>query len=239
MKFRDKIELTLDEYEQRGENNMSNDSKRLGHLLIAGDTGSGKSVAENQIVKALLKKGAHLYLIDPKMVELNEYKDEENVVGYGDNIPDISDAIRHAYMELYSRLQIMKEKGIKTFPGNSIYVVIDEMLPIMSEKEYKKNGTINYLNQIAILGRAARVYLIVCTQRCTRKNVPELVKTCFFNRLCLRQYDTRDYDYVLNQKVEPFYSMYGECYLRQAGRPAELMKTDDAVRLLLKDCEEN
>lgn len=206
-----------------------------GHTLIAGDTGSGKSVLENKIVKELLKHNCQLYLIDPKMVELCEYQHEEGVLGYGDNTPDISDAIRHAYMDLFARLQVMKAHNMKEYNANPIYVVIDEMLPIMNTKEYKQNGTVNFLNQIAILGRAARVFLIVCTQKATRKSIPDMVKTCFFNRVCLRQYDVRDYRYVLDEKVEPFYSMWGDCYLRIGGRPAEMMRTDDAAEILTKE----
>lgn len=208
--------------------------KILGHTLISGDTGSGKSWTENAIVRELIRQDAQLVLIDPKMVELDEYKDDDHVQIYADSLSSIADALETTYNIMFGRLETMKKSGKKTWSGRPIYVVIDELLPITTDKECRKNGTVGYLNQIAILGRAARVFLVVCTQKATRKSIPDMVKTCFYNRVCLRQFDERDYRYVLDQKVTPLRELYGECYVRTAGRPAEKMKSDDVVGMLMK-----
>ena len=201
----------------------------LAHTLIAGDTGSGKSWTENQIVRQLIKDGAELILIDPKLLELHEYKANARI--YADNPADISNAVRTAYTIMSARNIDTRSKGLKEYQGKPLYVVIDEMLPISMTKDYRKNGTIYYLEQIAVLGRAARVFLIICTQKATRKNIPDLIKTSLHTRICMRQYDERDYRYVLDSKVEPIYAEYGECYLKTVGKP-ERIKSDDVVNIL-------
>lgn len=200
------------------------------HTLIVGDTGSGKSWTENKIIKKLIADQADLILIDPKMVELEEYRPHSR--RYADNIADISMAIREAYTTMQARIIHMKTNGLKEFKGKPLYIVIDEMLPITSEKMFHKDGTVHYIEQIAILGRAARVFLIICTQKATRKSIPDSVKTCFYTRICLRQYDRRDYRYVLDESVEPLREAYGEAYVRTAGSEAVKIKTDDVVEML-------
>lgn len=213
-------------------------NKILGSTIIAGDVGSGKSWTENAIVRELIRQKAQLVLIDPKLVELNEYKGEPEVQVYADNYDGITDAVRQAYQIVNARLKSMKKDNLKEWPGNPLYVVIDELLPITMDKNYKKNGTIENLNRIAIIGRAARVFLIICTQKATRKNVPDDVKTCFYNRVCLRQFDSRDYNYVLDEKVQPLRELFGECYVRTAGRAAVRMKSDDVVKYLMGEYTE-
>lgn len=202
----------------------------LGHTLISGDTGSGKSWVENKIVRKLIEQDCELILIDPKMLELEEYK--SSAIRYADQQHDISCAILDAYSMMQGRILATKKEGKKEYTGKPLYIVIDEMLPITSDNRFKKDGTIHHIEQIAILGRAARVFLIVCTQKATRKSIPDMVKTCFFTRVCLRQFDNRDYRYVLDAKVAPLYDLYGECYVRTAGGDPIKMKSDDVVDLL-------
>jgi DNA segregation ATPase FtsK/SpoIIIE-like protein len=208
----------------------------LAHTLIAGDTGSGKSWTENKIVRRLIEEKADLILIDPKKLELEEYK--PHAIIYADDNSSISMAIRAAYSKMQARIMETKEKGLKEYTGNPLYIVIDEMLPITMNKDFKKDGTLYYIEQIAILGRAARVFLIICTQKATRKSIPDMVKTCFYNRICLRQFDKRDYRYVLDESVDPLVTLYGECYIRTAGQDAIKIKSDDVVSLLFDKKEE-
>lgn len=205
----------------------------LRHTLIAGCTGSGKSYFENLIMKKLARTNAQLILIDPKMLELSAY--EKNAVEYADNPDAISDAIRHAYNMMEGRIKTTKEKGLKEFPGTPLYVVIDEMLPISLNPDMKKDGTMHYIEQIAILGRAAKVFLIICTQDATRKCIPALIKTSFYTRVCMRQFDKRDYRYILDEPVKALEESYGTCYVRVAGAKSEKVTTDKALEILLKE----
>lgn len=208
----------------------------LAHTLIAGDTGSGKSWTENKIVRRLIDESASLILIDPKRLELEEYK--PHALMYADDNSGIAMAIRTAYSKMQARIMDTKSKGLKEYTGKPLYIVIDEMLPITMNKDFKKDGTLYYIEQIAILGRAARVFLIICTQKATRKSIPDMVKTCFYNRICLRQFDKRDYRYVLDESVDPLVSLYGECYIRTAGQDAIKIKSDDVVSMLFDKKEE-
>lgn len=205
----------------------------LGHTLIAGDTGSGKSWTENKIVKKLIEQESELILIDPKKLELEEYKPHALI--YADEPHDISAAIRTAYAKMHARIMDTKSKGLKEYTGKPLYIVIDEMLPITMNKDFAKDGTLYYIEQIAILGRAARIFLIICTQKATRKSIPDMVKTCFYTRICLRQFDKRDYRYVLDENVEPLRELYGECYIRTAGQEAVKMQSDDVIRVLFPE----
>lgn len=208
----------------------------LRHTLIAGDTGSGKSYFENMLVKKLLRESCQMILIDPKMLELSEYSDK--CIEYADNPDAISTAIRHAYNQMEIRIKMCKEKHLKEFKGVPLYLVIDEILPITSNKDFIKDGTVHYIEQIAILGRAAKVFLIICSQSATRKSIPALVKTSCDTIICMRQHDKRDYNYVLDTPVKPLTNRYGECYLRMCGMVQPEKRPVDE-KLLKEVCEDD
>ena len=205
----------------------------LGHTLLAGITGSGKSYAEHQIIEELIKQQAILFLVDPKRVELGCYKD--NAKKYASDTSQISEVVRTAFAMMELRLKEMEENGKNVFDGRPVYLIIDEMLPITSNKEMAKDGTIHFIEQIAFLGRAAKVFLIVCTQCPTRQFLPALIKVNLPDIICLRQKDRRDYRYVLDQNVEPLKGKYGECYLVKDGMPPVRMATDDAVKSIMEE----
>jgi DNA segregation ATPase FtsK/SpoIIIE-like protein len=205
----------------------------LGHTLLAGITGSGKSYAEHMMIETLIEQKAILCLVDPKRVELGQYKDR--AFKYASDASDIESVVRSAFTEMESRLKRMEEEGKNVYDGRPVYLIIDEMLPITSNKEMVKNGTVHFIEQIAFLGRAAKVFLIVCTQCPTRQFLPPLIKVNLPDIICLRQKDRRDYRYVLDQNVEPLKGKYGECYLVKDGMPPIKMATDDAVKSIMEE----
>ena len=73
------------------------------HTLIAGVSGSGKSYAENNLIKKLLQKDSALILLDPKRVELAEYKTNPKVIRYAVEIDDCIDALYQAESTMMDR----------------------------------------------------------------------------------------------------------------------------------------
>lgn len=177
------------------------DLKKLPHLLIAGTTGSGKSVGVNAMILSLLYKNPpdqlKLVMIDPKMVEFSIYADIPHLL-----TPIITDpkkaigALQSVAKEMERRYSLMSEYKVKTIdsyneqaPSNSVeafpylIVVIDELADLMmtggKEAEFP-------IARIAQMGRASGLHLIVATQRPSVDVVTGLIKTNLPSRVSFR-----------------------------------------------------
>ncbi|WP_164878959.1 DNA translocase FtsK [Helicobacter pylori] len=177
------------------------DLKKLPHLLIAGTTGSGKSVGVNAMILSLLYKNPpdqlKLVMIDPKMVEFSIYADIPHLL-----TPIITDpkkaigALQSVAKEMEHRYSLMSEYKVKTIdsyneqaPNNGVeafpylIVVIDELADLMmtggKEAEFP-------IARIAQMGRASGLHLIVATQRPSVDVVTGLIKTNLPSRVSFR-----------------------------------------------------
>ncbi|WP_162970048.1 DNA translocase FtsK [Helicobacter pylori] len=177
------------------------DLKKLPHLLIAGTTGSGKSVGVNAMILSLLYKNPpdqlKLVMIDPKMVEFSIYADIPHLL-----TPIITDpkkaigALQSVAKEMERRYSLMSEYKVKTIDSyneqaenNSVeafpylIVVIDELADLMmtggKEAEFP-------IARIAQMGRASGLHLIVATQRPSVDVVTGLIKTNLPSRVSFR-----------------------------------------------------
>ncbi|GAA9624484.1 DNA translocase FtsK [Helicobacter pylori] len=177
------------------------DLKKLPHLLIAGTTGSGKSVGVNAMILSLLYKNPpdqlKLVMIDPKMVEFSIYADIPHLL-----TPIITDpkkaigALQSVAKEMERRYSLMSECKVKTIdsyneqaPNNGVeafpylIVVIDELADLMmtggKEAEFP-------IARIAQMGRASGLHLIVATQRPSVDVVTGLIKTNLPSRVSFR-----------------------------------------------------
>ncbi|MFT2724066.1 DNA translocase FtsK [Helicobacter pylori] len=177
------------------------DLKKLPHLLIAGTTGSGKSVGVNAMILSLLYKNPpdqlKLVMIDPKMVEFSIYADIPHLL-----TPIITDpkkaigALQSVAKEMERRYSLMSEYKVKTIdsyneqaPNNGLeafpylIVVIDELADLMmtggKEAEFP-------IARIAQMGRASGLHLIVATQRPSVDVVTGLIKTNLPSRVSFR-----------------------------------------------------
>ncbi|GAA7264007.1 DNA translocase FtsK [Helicobacter pylori] len=177
------------------------DLKKLPHLLIAGTTGSGKSVGVNTMILSLLYKNPpdqlKLVMIDPKMVEFSIYADIPHLL-----TPIITDpkkaigALQSVAKEMERRYSLMSEYKVKTIdsyneqaPNNGVeafpylIVVIDELADLMmtggKEVEFP-------IARIAQMGRASGLHLIVATQRPSVDVVTGLIKTNLPSRVSFR-----------------------------------------------------
>ena len=157
------------------------------HLLIAGATGSGKSVAMNGIITSLLMTQSpfrcQFVMIDPKKVELSQYATLPHVSRYASNHPDIVRSLQWAMDETDRRFSVMQSQNIKEYDGSHLYVVIDELADLMVSI---KKETLPLMQRIAQIGRAARVHLIACTQNVLAITIPTVLKCNFSTILGLR-----------------------------------------------------
>ncbi|MGL2439240.1 DNA translocase FtsK [Helicobacter pylori] len=177
------------------------DLKKLPHLLIAGTTGSGKSVGVNAMILSLLYKNPpdqlKLVMIDPKMVEFSIYADIPHLL-----TPIITDpkkaigALQSVAKEMEHRYSLMSEYKVKTIDSYNeqaqsngveafpyLIVVIDELADLMmtggKEAEFP-------IARIAQMGRASGLHLIVATQRPSVDVVTGLIKTNLPSRVSFR-----------------------------------------------------
>ena len=175
-------------------NPIVGDLSSMPHLLIAGTTGSGKSVCINTIILSLLYRHTpercKFILIDPKMLELSTYEGVPHLL-----CPVITEAKKAASVlgwvvkEMESRYRLMTKEGVRNIDGyNSkhklpmpyIVVVVDEMsdLMLVAGKEIE-----NYIQKLSQMARAAGVHIIMATQRPSVDVITGTIKANFPTRI--------------------------------------------------------
>lgn len=157
------------------------------HLLIAGATGSGKSVALNGIITTLLMTQSpfrvQFVLIDPKKVELSQYADLPHCARYASDHPEIVRSLQWAVEETDRRFTYMQRAGMKEYDGPDLYIVIDELADLMVSI---KKETLPLLQRLAQIGRAAKVHVIACSQNIMAQTIPTVLRCNFSTILGLR-----------------------------------------------------
>ena len=170
------------------------DLSSMPHLLIAGTTGSGKSVCINTIILSLLYKHTpekcKFILIDPKMLELSTYEGVPHLL-----CPVITEAKKAASVlgwvvkEMESRYRLMTKEGVRNIDGYNtkhklpmpyIVVVVDEMsdLMLVAGKEIE-----NYIQKLSQMARAAGIHIIMATQRPSVDVITGTIKSNFPTRI--------------------------------------------------------
>ena len=175
------------------------DIAKLPHMLIAGTTGSGKSVCMNTLIVSLLYKAkpdeVRLIMVDPKMVELGVYNGIPQLL-----IPVVTDpkkaagALQWTVTEMMRRYRLMSEEGVrdldsynKAIAGDperqklpQIVVVIDELADLMlvAAKEVEES-----ICRIAQMGRASGIHLVIATQRPSADVITGLMKANIPSRI--------------------------------------------------------
>ena len=170
------------------------DLASMPHLLIAGTTGSGKSVCINTIILSLLYRHTphkcKFILIDPKMLELSTYEGIPHLL-----CPVITEAKKAASVlgwvvkEMESRYKLMTKEGVRNIDGYNakhklpmpyIVVVVDEMsdLMLVAGKEIE-----NYIQKLSQMARAAGIHIIMATQRPSVDVITGTIKANFPTRI--------------------------------------------------------
>lgn len=197
-----------------------------GHTLIAGVTGSGKSYCEHNLIQRLMDDGAEFMMLDPKRVELREYANSEQVKAYADEMIDIQFALQDACDEMDNRYDKMIADKVKTYGGKDLYVVIDETMDIMVQR---KKQCVPYLERLSSLGRAAKVWLIMCTQRSTHDVIPRTVVINLDNIVCLRQAKAVDSNQLIGHAGAERLPRYGKGYLKTPDISRPIICTTDEI----------
>ena len=170
------------------------DLAKMPHLLIAGATGSGKSVCVNTIITSLLYKSSpeevKLLLIDPKVVELAHYNGIPHLLSPVVTDPKkASNALNWAVNEMNKRYQLFAENGVKDITGYNkkcedkmykIVIIIDELADLMMACG---NEVEDYICRLAQMARAAGMHLIIATQRPSVDVITGIIKANIPSRI--------------------------------------------------------
>lgn len=173
-----------------------------GHILIAGAAGSGKSVLLIGLVHTALIQSPikhQMIIVDPKRVDYSEYRALPHVVKYASEPRDIVEALKIAISIMEDRYKDMARRGLKEYDKGRLFVVVDELADLMTDKSMKRVVT-PLLQRLTQLGRAARVSVIAATQCILSSVISTEVKVNFVNRIALRTATSQDSRNIISVK---------------------------------------
>ena len=187
---------------------------KLPHMLIAGTTGSGKSVCMNSLILSLLYKArpdeVRLIMIDPKMVELGVYNGIPHLY-----VPVVTDpkkaagALQWSVVEMLKRYRLFSEMGVRDLENYNrhalaageqtlpqVVIVIDELADLMlvASKEVEES-----ICRVAQMGRAAGMHLVIATQRPSADVITGLMKANIPSRIAFAVSSTLESRIILDQ----------------------------------------
>ncbi len=188
------------------------DLAKMPHLLIAGTTGSGKSVGVNAMIVSMLLRASpqdvRFIMVDPKMLELSVYEGIPHLL-----LPVVTDskkaalALRWAVDEMERRYAILSADGVRSIVGYNkknqeqdkhlpyIVIIIDELADLMmvASKEVE-----TYIARLAQMARAAGIHLMVATQRPSTDVVTGVIKANFPARISFQVASRHDSTTIIN-----------------------------------------
>ncbi len=211
---------------------------RMPHLLIAGATGSGKSVCVNSIITSLLMRAkpdeVKLLLVDPKKVEFTPYKQIPHLLG-----PVITDgeeanrALKVIVNMMDNRYELFSMAGVRNIAGYNAYVqshseeglsilpwivvIIDELADLMLVAAKEVEGSIQRITQLA---RAAGIHLIVATQRPSVDVITGIIKANIPSRIAFAVSSAVDSRTILDQMGAEKLLGYGDMLYIPVGETA-------------------
>ncbi|MBF0542198.1 MAG: DNA translocase FtsK 4TM domain-containing protein, partial [Nitrospirae bacterium] len=178
---------------------VSEDLARMPHLLVAGTTGSGKSVSVNSMIMSILYKArpteVKMLMIDPKLLELSIYEGIPHLISpVITNPKEATEALKKMVMEMDRRYRLIADSGarnIETFNAHVedeqklpfIIIIIDELADLMFTSSKSVEDSIVRLAQMA---RAAGIHLILATQRPSVDVITGIIKANFPSRIAFQ-----------------------------------------------------
>ncbi len=226
------------------------DLSKMPHLLIAGATGSGKSVCINSIVCSLLYRTSpdqvRLIMIDPKQVELSVYNTIPHLL-----VPVISDpkkaagALAWVVQEMLERYGKFSAQGVRNIAGYNkvnqgtdkvlpnIVVIIDEMADLM---EVCRKDVEESIRRLAALARAAGIYMVLATQRPSVDVITGVIKNNIPSRIAFAVSSGTDSRTIIDINGAEKLMGKGDMLYKPAGASAQRVQgclvTDDEVNAI-------
>lgn len=193
------------------------------HTMIAGKTGSGKSVIINGLIYTATywlpceqpidspnrDKVAQFILIDPKRVELSMYAELPHTIAHATEPDEYIPALRKAMDIVDSRNRDMAARRIRKYDGGHVYVIIDEFADLMTTNKREIKPLVQRLTQI---GRSARVHVMLATQCPLREFIPTEIKCNFDAVIGLRTRSRQDSRNILGSIEINGEKVGGLCY---------------------------
>ena len=235
------------------------DCATLPHLLIAGTTGSGKSVCINSLIVSMLYKSTpeelKLIMVDPKMVELGGYNGIPHLL-----IPVVTDpkkaagALQWAVTEMMKRYRLFAEAGVRDLAGYNqwarkndkeslakVVIVIDELADLMlvAAKEVEES-----ICRVAQMGRASGMHLVIATQRPSADVITGLMKANIPSRIAFAVASSLESRIILDQTGAEKLVGKGDMlwYPLGSGKPRRVQGcfiSDDEVAAVVEKVKEN
>jgi len=247
--------------EDIGGNSIVSNIAKLPHLLIAGTTGSGKSVCINCLLLSLLYKATpdevKLIMIDPKMVELGVYNGIPHLY-----VPVVTDpkkaagALQWSVVEMMKRYRLFSEAGVRDLAGYNnlctrngektmpqVVIVIDELADLMmvASKEVEES-----ICRVAQMGRAAGMHLVIATQRPSADVITGLMKANIPSRIAFAVSSALESRIILDQQgAEKLIGMGDMLYAPiGVGKPVRIQgafvsdeEREDVISFVKNHCE--
>lgn len=205
------------------------------HLLIAGSSGSGKSVMLHALILSAMEQGYKLALIDPKRVELSFYKNINNLLfPIAKSAEEAENTIQNIYDLMESRYKKMDKLEQRQSEETPILLVIDEFAEMIEQNK----RLMQLIERIASLGRACNIHLILSTQYPIVKYISNAIKSNSA-RLCFKCKSKMQYRIILEHVPENKIPLYSGIFQDDSGDETIVKAryfTDSEIK---RRCEEN
>ncbi len=243
-----------------GGNVVIGDIAKMPHVLIAGTTGSGKSVCINSLILSLLYKSTpdevKMIMVDPKMVELGIYNGMPHLY-----VPVVTDpkkaagALQWSVVEMLKRYRLFSEVGVRDLSGYNailrqnenpilpqVVIIIDELADLMmvASKEVEES-----ICRVAQMGRAAGMHLVVATQRPSADVITGLMKANIPSRIAFAVASGMESRIILDQQGaeslvgmgDMLYSPIGKKPTRVQGAFVSDEEREEIINFVKKEAE--
>ena len=174
--------------------------ERRMHTLIAGCSGSGKSVAMHDIIYTAMLKSPFenmFVMIDTKRVELRRWKDAPHVVRYTNDTNEVDEVLDGCINVMNARFQRMEEADSDECSEPNLWIVIDEWFDV---KTMCPKSCIKKLELISSRARACNIFILAGTQRCTKDVLSGVIATNFSVKLGLKTITAQDSRNIIQKK---------------------------------------
>lgn len=197
------------------------------HILVAGTTGSGKSIMLNNIICSIMRNSlpatTQFVMIDTKRVELSQYKKIKysGVCKVANDFTTAIEFLKDVCQQMEARYYAMEQMGIRKIPDSypKIVVVIEELndLMLVSKKKVEE-----YIVRIAQLGRACGIHLVIATQYPVVACLTGAIKANIGCRIALQTTSASDSVNILGHKGAELLRGKGDCLLKLPTQPEEI-----------------